>query len=46
MQGWQDKLAAVWKGPSWQPGKPRLGEDADKLDVRFLYYIILNDNLP
>jgi alkylglycerol monooxygenase len=33
MNGWQDKLAAVWKGPSWLPGKPRLGVDEDKLDV-------------
>ncbi|CAG2054039.1 unnamed protein product, partial [Timema podura] len=30
MSNWQDKLAAVWKGPSWIPGKPRLGADEDK----------------
>ncbi|XP_049946101.1 alkylglycerol monooxygenase-like [Schistocerca serialis cubense] len=34
MDSWWDKLAAVWKGPSWQPGKPRLGLDEDKLDIR------------
>ncbi|XP_063230292.1 alkylglycerol monooxygenase-like [Bacillus rossius redtenbacheri] len=34
MSGWQDKMAAVWKGPSWLPGKPRLGADEDKLDVK------------
>lgn len=33
MNCWQDKLASVWKGPSWLPGKPRLGADEDKLDV-------------
>ncbi|KAK7862895.1 hypothetical protein R5R35_011604 [Gryllus longicercus] len=34
MDGWQNKLAAVWKGPSWLPGRPRLGADEDKLDIR------------
>nr|CAD7429902.1 unnamed protein product [Timema monikensis] len=34
MSNWQDKLAAVWKGPSWIPGKPRLGADEDKLDIK------------
>ncbi|XP_069674546.1 alkylglycerol monooxygenase-like isoform X2 [Periplaneta americana] len=34
MNNWQDKLSAVWKGPSWLPGKPRLGADEDKLDIR------------
>nr|CAD7586697.1 unnamed protein product [Timema genevievae] len=34
MPNWQDKLAAVWKGPSWIPGKPRLGADEDKLDIK------------
>lgn len=34
MNCWQDKLASVWKGPSWLPGKPRLGADEDKLDIR------------
>ncbi|PNF44131.1 Alkylglycerol monooxygenase [Cryptotermes secundus] len=34
MNGWQDKLAAIWKGPSWLPGKPRLGATEDKLDIR------------
>nr|CAD7194828.1 unnamed protein product [Timema douglasi] len=34
MSNWQDKLAAVWKGPSWIPGKPRLGAEEDKLDIK------------
>nr|CAD7453009.1 unnamed protein product [Timema tahoe] len=34
MPNWQDKLAAVWKGPSWIPGKPRLGAEEDKLDIK------------
>ena len=25
MQGLQNKLAILWKGPGWQPGLPRLG---------------------
>lgn len=27
MEGWQNKLALLWKGPGWQPGLPRLGSD-------------------
>ncbi|XP_067000505.2 alkylglycerol monooxygenase [Anabrus simplex] len=34
MEGWNDKLAAIWKGPSWVPGAPRLGAEEDKLDIR------------
>ncbi|PSN56922.1 Alkylglycerol monooxygenase [Blattella germanica] len=34
MDTWQNKLAAIWKGPSWQPGKPRLGAEEDKLDIK------------
>lgn len=34
MENWNDKLAAVWKGPSWLPGRPRLGAEEDKLDIR------------
>ena len=33
MNTWTDKLAAVWKGPSWQPGKSRLGAEEDKPNV-------------
>ena len=25
LDGWPNKLSLVWKGPSWQPGLPRLG---------------------
>lgn len=31
---WADKLAVVWKGPSWFPGAPRLGLDEFKIKVR------------
>ncbi|KAL1505714.1 hypothetical protein ABEB36_005216 [Hypothenemus hampei] len=33
MKGWRNKLAAIFYGPSWQPGKPRLGLDEDKVKV-------------
>ncbi|XP_044734945.1 alkylglycerol monooxygenase-like [Chrysoperla carnea] len=33
MENWKHKLAAIFWGPSWEPGKPRLGCDADKIDV-------------
>lgn len=33
MDSWSDKLAAVFYGPSWQPGKPRLGLEEDKIKV-------------
>ncbi|XP_011498320.1 PREDICTED: alkylglycerol monooxygenase-like [Ceratosolen solmsi marchali] len=29
----RDKLAVYWKGPSWQPGLPRLGLDEFKVNV-------------
>lgn len=25
VEGWQNKLSAIFKGPGWSPGKPRLG---------------------
>ena len=25
LKGWQNKLSFIWKGPSWRPGLPRLG---------------------
>ncbi|XP_071444075.1 alkylglycerol monooxygenase-like [Hetaerina americana] len=34
MEGWQNKLAAIWKGPSWFPGQPRLGSEEFKIDVK------------
>ncbi|KAG8283621.1 hypothetical protein J6590_014143 [Homalodisca vitripennis] len=34
MAGWQNKLGAVIKGPSWLPGKPWTGADEDKIDVK------------
>ncbi|XP_044261899.1 alkylglycerol monooxygenase-like isoform X2 [Tribolium madens] len=33
MNCWQHKLAAIFYGPSWQPGRPRLGVDEDKFKV-------------
>ncbi len=27
IEGWQNKLAIIWKGPGWQPGLSRLGSD-------------------
>lgn len=27
VEGWQNKLAVLWKGPGWAPGLPRLGSD-------------------
>lgn len=33
MQGLKNKFAAIFYGPSWQPGKPRLGLDEDKIKV-------------
>lgn len=27
IDGWQNKLSTIWKGPGWQPGTPRLGND-------------------
>ncbi|XP_033327030.1 alkylglycerol monooxygenase [Megalopta genalis] len=39
MRSLTDKLAVVWKGPSWFPGGPRLGLDERKINVtsRTLY---------
>lgn len=28
-----DKLKSIFWGPSWEPGTPRLGEEALKIDV-------------
>ncbi|XP_066141130.1 alkylglycerol monooxygenase-like [Euwallacea fornicatus] len=33
MEGYKNKLAAIFYGPSWQPGKPRLGLEEDKVKV-------------
>lgn len=33
MDGVLDKLAVIWKGPSWFPGMPRLGLDDYKVNV-------------
>ncbi|XP_059056684.1 alkylglycerol monooxygenase-like isoform X2 [Achroia grisella] len=30
-----NKLKALFWGPSWQPGSPRLGNEEDKIDVQF-----------
>ncbi|XP_051165365.1 alkylglycerol monooxygenase-like isoform X1 [Leptopilina boulardi] len=34
MKSLQDKLAVMWKGPSWLPGLPRLGLDKFKVNVK------------
>lgn len=36
MKTWKDKLAAVFYGPSWQPGSPRLGAEEDKIKVNLI----------
>ncbi|XP_030759328.1 alkylglycerol monooxygenase-like [Sitophilus oryzae] len=33
MKSWREKLAAIFYGPSWQPGRPRLGTEEDKVKV-------------
>lgn len=33
MTSWKHKLAVIFYGPSWQPGKPRLGLEQDKIRV-------------
>ncbi|XP_018565783.1 alkylglycerol monooxygenase isoform X2 [Anoplophora glabripennis] len=33
MESWRYKFAAIFYGPSWQPGKPRLGLEEDKVKV-------------
>ncbi|XP_059484903.1 alkylglycerol monooxygenase-like [Neocloeon triangulifer] len=33
MEGWRNKLSAVFKGPSWIPGAPWTGRDEDKIKV-------------
>lgn len=38
MEGWRHKLAAIFYGPSWIPGKPRLGLDEDKVKVSIVNY--------
>lgn len=27
MNNWSDRLSVIFKGPGWQPGKPRLGDN-------------------
>lgn len=39
MSNLADKLAVIWKGPSWFPGSPRLGLDEYKINVSFAYYM-------
>ncbi|XP_077298483.1 alkylglycerol monooxygenase-like [Arctopsyche grandis] len=31
---WWFRFAAAFAGPSWSPGKPRLGEETEKMDIR------------
>lgn len=40
MKGWRHKLAAIFYGPSWQPGKPRLGDEKDKVKVKLVHFFI------
>lgn len=32
-ESWEEKIKAVVWGPSWEPGTPRLGDEAMKVDV-------------
>lgn len=34
MLTWADKLAVLWKGPSWLPGLPRLDSNKFKIKVK------------
>nr|XP_034187559.1 alkylglycerol monooxygenase-like [Osmia lignaria]XP_034187560.1 alkylglycerol monooxygenase-like [Osmia lignaria]XP_034187562.1 alkylglycerol monooxygenase-like [Osmia lignaria] len=49
MSSLTDKLAVIWKGPSWFPGGPRLGLDEFKINVtsrvKYDNYIPLWQNL-
>lgn len=33
MTNLNDKLRTIFYGPSWLPGRPRLGRDEDKIEV-------------
>ncbi|KAL6431748.1 hypothetical protein ACFW04_007343 [Cataglyphis niger] len=44
MVSWTDKLAVVWKGPSWFPGAPRLGLDEFKIKVK--PRVLYNPQIP
>ncbi|XP_072939575.1 alkylglycerol monooxygenase-like [Epargyreus clarus] len=33
LQSWEHKFKAVMWGPSWEPGTPRLGDEAKKVDI-------------
>ncbi|KAK7480947.1 hypothetical protein BaRGS_00027762, partial [Batillaria attramentaria] len=35
MDNWGDKLSVVFKGPGWEPGKPRLGNREDLPQVEY-----------
>lgn len=37
MEGWLNKFKAIFWGPSWNPGRPRLGVEEDKIKVSFKY---------
>lgn len=40
MSSWKHKLAAIFYGPSWQPGKSRLGLEEDKIKVNYFAHKI------
>lgn len=42
MKTWQHKLAAIFYGPSWEPGLPRLGNEANKVKVSFSCLLVIN----
>lgn len=41
MKGWKHKFASIFYGPSWEPGKPRLGNEEDKIRVSSLFVILI-----
>ncbi|CAF3091976.1 unnamed protein product [Rotaria socialis] len=38
VEGWENKLSLIWKGPGWQPGLPRLGS-TDFPEVKFPVHV-------
>lgn len=35
--GFCNKISVLFKGPGWEPGKPRLGDPADIPEVNKMY---------
>lgn len=39
LEGFGNKIAFIFKGPGWEPGKPRLGLIEDVPDVRMQFFV-------